>query len=208
MNLDRIETLLHWAGGLLAYAALAVIFYGIWRGTRRPSGRTSGRAAGWLRSALFYFLATTAFLAFSIIFWKPLPLDLPAWARLVLLVLGSLLYFPGVAFLLWARLVLGKMYFVSTSFGAQLYADHRLVTSGPFAIVRNPMYLGLVVAAFGSLLLYHTWTTLAYAFFAPFVLRRARREELALAAEFGEQWQAYCHRVPAFLPRFGKQEKQ
>jgi protein-S-isoprenylcysteine O-methyltransferase Ste14 len=63
------------------------------------------------------------------------------------------------------------------------------------------MYLGLVVAALGSLFLYHTWTTLAYAIFAPFVLLRARREELALAAEFEQEWNDYCRRVPAFVPR-------
>jgi protein-S-isoprenylcysteine O-methyltransferase Ste14 len=97
------------------------------------------------------------------------------------------------------------MYFVSTSFGAQLYADHQLVTRGPFALVRHPMYLGLISAALGSLLLYQTWTALAYALFAPFVLLRARREELALSAEFGEQWREYCRRVPAFFPRLGRQ---
>jgi protein-S-isoprenylcysteine O-methyltransferase Ste14 len=205
--MEFAETLLRWLGGVLAYTALAVVFYGIWRGTRRPAGRTSGRAAGWLHSALFYFLATAGFLGFSIVFWKPLPLDLSPGLQLVLLIIGSLVYFPGIAFLLWARLVLGKMYFVSTSFGAQLYADHKLITSGPFAIVRHPMYLGLVAAALGSLMLYQTWTTLAFALFAPFVLRRARREEAALAAEFGEQWQEYCRRVPAFIPHLKGRNK-
>jgi protein-S-isoprenylcysteine O-methyltransferase Ste14 len=93
------------------------------------------------------------------------------------------------------------MYFVSTGFGAQLFSDHQLVTGGPFAIVRHPMYVGLITAAFGSLLIYQTWTTLAFAVFALFLLLRARREEQALAAEFGEQWQDYCRRVPAFIPR-------
>jgi protein-S-isoprenylcysteine O-methyltransferase Ste14 len=93
------------------------------------------------------------------------------------------------------------MYFVSTSFGAQFFADHRLVTCGPFAIVRHPMYICLIAAALGGLFLYHTWTTLAFAVFAPFVYLRSRREELPLATEFGEGWQAYCQRVPAFLPR-------
>lgn len=201
MSLGPVGNLLRWAGGWLAYTALAIVFFGIWRGTRRPSGRTSGRAAGWLRSALFYLLATTGFLGLSICFWKPLPLDLLPGGRLACFAAGVLMYFPGMALLLWARLVLGKMYFVSTSFGAQLYADHQLVTRGPFAILRHPMYLGLIAAALGSLLLYQTWTALAYAVCTPFVLLRARREEAALAAEFGEQWQAYCRRVPAFLPR-------
>jgi len=208
VNLEFAETLLRRAGGLLAFFALAVVFYGIWRGTRHPSGRTSGRVAGWLRSALFYFLATAGFVGISVGFWKPLPLALLPRVHLALLVAGSVIYFSGMAFLLWARLVLGKMYFVSTSFGAQLYADHKLVTNGPFAIVRHPMYLGLIAAALGSLLLYRTWTALAYALFAPFVLMRARREELALSAEFGEEWRVYCRRVPAFLPRFRRESTE
>jgi protein-S-isoprenylcysteine O-methyltransferase Ste14 len=206
MSLALSETLLRWFGGLLAYITLAVLFYGIWRGTRNPSGRTSGRAAVWLRSALFYFLATAGFVGISVGFWKPIPLDLLPGVRLILLITGSVLYFPGITFVLWGRLALGRMYFVSTSFGAQLYADHRLIIRGPFAIVRHPMYFGLVVAALGSLFLYHTWTTLAFAVFAPFVLRRAKREELVLAAEFGEQWREYCRTVPAFIPRLWKRK--
>jgi protein-S-isoprenylcysteine O-methyltransferase Ste14 len=200
MNLQTVEHILRLAAGILAYLSLAVVFYGIWRGTWRPSGRTSGRAAGWLRSAVFYLIATAGFVGLSILGWKSIPMKPGPGIQLILLITGSLLYFPGMLFLLWARLVLGKMYFVSTSFGAQLYADHKLVTSGPFAVVRHPMYLGLVTAALGSLLLFQMWTTLAYALFAPFVLRRARREEAALAAEFGKKWQEYSQRVPSFLP--------
>jgi protein-S-isoprenylcysteine O-methyltransferase Ste14 len=66
------------------------------------------------------------------------------------------------------------------------------------------MYLGLIAAALGSLLIYQTWTTVLFAFFAPFLLRRARREEQALSTEFGELWQTYCRRVPAILPHLRK----
>ncbi len=204
MTLKMIETLLRWSGGLMAWTTLGVVLYGIWRGTRRPAGRTSGPAAGWLRSSLFYLLATALFLAFSSVFWKPLPWTFSPAVRALALAAGALTYFPGLAFVLWGRLALGRMYFVSTSFGAQLYADHQLVTRGPFAIVRHPMYLGLIAAAAGGLLLYQTWTTVAFAVFAPSILFRARREEQALAAEFGEEWQAYAARVPMFLPRWKK----
>ena len=197
-----IEPIFHLAGGVLAYTILGIVFYGIWRGTRHPAGRTSGKASGWLRSAIFYILAGSCFLCISVYFWIPLPLNLSSKFHLILLIAGTALYFPSLALLLWARLVLGKMYFVSTSFGAQLYADHKLVTHGPYAYIRHPMYVSLVIAALGSLMLYHTWTTLAYALFAPFVLLRARREEMALSVELGEEWQAYCRRVPAFLPKF------
>ena len=119
-----------------------------------------------------------------------------------MLVFGTLLYFTGLAFLLWGRLVLGKNYFVSTGFSAQLFEGHELVTRGPFAIVRHPMYFGMFIMALGSLLLHHTWTTVYFACFAPLMILRARREELVLAEEFGEKWQDYCRKVPAFLPHF------
>jgi protein-S-isoprenylcysteine O-methyltransferase Ste14 len=195
-----LETILRQAGGILAFLSLAVVLYGIWQGARRPTGRTSGRMASWLHSPFFYFLATAAFLGISIAFWKPIPLFLKPDVHLAVIISGSIIFFPGIILLLWARMRLGKMYFVSTSFGAQLYADHRLITHGPYAIVRHPMYLGLILSALGSLQLYQTWTTLAYAVLAALIMLRARREEQALAAEFGEAWQEYCRHVPAFFP--------
>ena len=191
----------------MAWTTLGIILHGIWRGTRHHAGIISGKAPGWQRSSLFYLLATTIFLAFSIIFWKPLSLTFSPGVRTLVLAAGGLTYFPGLAFILWGRLALGRMYFVSTSFGAQLFTDHHLVTHGLFAIVRHPMYLGLIAAAIGSLLLYQTWTTVAFTIFAPFLLFRAYREERALAAEFGEEWQAYAAHVPMFLPGWKIKEK-
>jgi len=120
--------------------------------------------------------------------------------RVLMLVLGISLYFPGLALVLWGRLTLGKMYNVSSALAAQLYIDHQLIIDGPFAYVRHPMYLGVLMAAFGGLLIYRTWTLvfLAVAFLGLVV--RARREEQGLAAEFGEQWEEYCERVPAWIP--------
>lgn len=199
MSPISVESVVYWIGGLAAFAMLGILLAGIWRGARRPSGRTTGRAAGWLRSPVFYLFSTALFAGVSVALWRPLPLMLSTPAHSWILALGALAYFPGMAFILWGRLALGNMYFVSTVFGAQLYADHQLVTHRPFAIVRHPMYLGLIAAAFGGLLIYRTWTTAIYACFAPLLLR-ARREEQALAAKFGEQWQAYHRRVPALLP--------
>jgi len=200
VSLEIVDTILHWAGGLLAYTTLGIVLYGVWRGTQRQAGRTTGRTGAWLRSLWFYLVSSALFFGICYFGWIPLPWTVSPQIRAGMLVAGSLLYFPGMSFVLWGRLVLGKNYFVSTGFGAQLFAGHQLVTSGPFAIVRHPMYTGLILAALGSLLIYPTWTTLMFACFAPMITIRARREETALAAEFGEQWQEYCKRVPAFLP--------
>jgi hypothetical protein len=103
--------------------------------------------------------------------------------------------------IVWGRVALGRMYNVSSTLGTRLYAHHELVTTGPFALVRHPMYLGALIAGLGSVLLYRTWATvLVLAHGAVFVVR-AGKEEQTLAAEFGPTWAAYCQRVPGWLPR-------
>ena len=201
MNLEWVNHLIHWLGGLYAYAILTFLLASIWRGTRRPPGQASGRFAWWLRSLLFYIVATLLFIGAGLLLWQPLPLEQTPEIHAATLAAGALLYFPGLTIVLWGRLALGKMYFVSTSQGAQLFAGHELVTSGPYAVVRHPMYLGLILAALGGLLIYQTWTMVVFSLLAPFVLLRTRREESVLAVTFGKQWQDYCSRVPAFLPR-------
>ena len=201
MNLAWIDTLIRWLGGVIAYVTLVVVLAGIWRGMGRSVGAATGKHAGWLRSLPFYLLATLLFLGGGLLLWSSLPFEFSATTRSIVLVAGALLYFPGLLLVLWGRLALGKMYFVSTSQAVQLFANHELVTRGPFAIVRHPMYLGLVLAALGGLLLYQTWAMLVFSLLVPFVLRRARREEKLLATAFGKQWRDYCDRVPAFLPR-------
>ena len=200
-----LEHVIQWLGGLLAYAALAVVLFGVWRGTQQQAGRTVGLSGGWLRSWWFYLASSVVFFGVAYLGWRPLPLTFPASIQVALLIVGSLLYFPGMLFLLWARLTLGKNYFVSTGFGAQLFKGHQLITGGPYAIVRHPMYAGLILAAIGALLIYMTWTTVYFALFAPLTLVRAWREETALAAEFGEQWKGYCRQVPMLIPHLRKE---
>jgi len=201
MTLELVDRIVRVAGGLLAYTTLAVLFYGIWRGIKRQEGRTTGHTGVWLRSPWFYLITSALFFGVCYFGWETLPLTVSQSTRLWMLALGSLLYFPGMSLVLWARFTLGDNYFPSTGLGVQLFAGHQLVTNGPFAILRHPMYAGLILAAPGSLLIYMTWTTLFLACFAPLITIRAYREEIALAAEFGVQWQAYCRRVPKWIPR-------
>jgi len=201
MSLETAEEIVRWTGRWLAVLMLALIFAGIWQGTRQPVGKTTGSSPGLLRSPLFYGVTSAVFFGVCFLLWRPLPLDLtPVW-RWTALILGSLLYFPGMAFILWARLALGKMYFVSTGRGAQLFAGHRLVTHGPFAFVRHPIYLGLTVAAVGGLFLFQTWTLVIFLLIPLGLVRRAKVEERVLAAAFGPEWLDYCRRVPAWFPR-------
>lgn len=202
MDLDDAERWVRRAGAGAAVVSLATVYEGLWRSLRRPRGRASGHAPKAFRSAAFYLVASGVFFGSLYRLWRPLRLELPRPARAGALALGVLLYFPGLALALWGRLALGPMYGVSTAAGAQLYADHRLVERGPYALIRHPIYLGLQLVALGALLIYRTWAALLLAVGFQGLRLRAHREEEALAAEFGEQWEEYRRRVSGWVPRW------
>jgi len=201
MNLATVVFFMQLLGAFLAYFTLAMVLYGLWQGTRRQVGRVTGKMGNFMRSPWFYLITSLIYFGICYLCWIPLPPLIFSPLRPWMATLGALLYFPGMGFVLWGRLALGNHYFVSTGFGAQVFAGQRLVTGGPYAIVRHPMYTGLMLAALGSVLLYATWTTVLFAIFAPFITRRAQREEVVLSAEFGGEWREYCRRVPKFFPR-------
>lgn len=200
MSLSNIEIGIHWLGGLSLLLTLATLLFGIFRGLRRPPHRISGRFSGWLRSPLFYILASVGYFGIIFLLWKPLPILFSPTGRSFLLIVGSILFFPGIFLAVWGRLALGKDYFVSTSQAGQLFSGQHLVKRGPYGFVRHPMYFGLILVGLGGLLLYQNWAFLFVALgFFGFGFR-ARREEQVLAVEFGQEWVDYCHFVPRMLP--------
>jgi protein-S-isoprenylcysteine O-methyltransferase Ste14 len=88
------------------------------------------------------------------------------------------------------------------SLTARTLEGHELVTSGPYASVRHPIYsamLGLLVA---TTVVVGTPVSLAASIpiFVIGTLTRVRREERLLAAAFGDQWMEYAARTPALVP--------
>jgi len=77
----------------------------------------------------------------------------------------------------------------------------RLVTSGPFAFCRNPMYLGHVIFLAGLALSLRSWLGAAIALGTAVWLQfRVRRDERRLAERFGEPYMQYCCRVKRWIP--------
>jgi len=202
--LDTVDQWMRWIGAADTLVTLAVVLLGLARSLTRPRGRAIGRANQMLRAPT-YVVISIGYFGLWYLLWKPIPIGLSPAARIVALALGGLLLFPSLGLVLWGRLVLGTMYNVSSALGAQLYADQQLITHGPYAIVRNPMYVGIIAATLGGLLIYRTWSLVfALTFFG--LVIRARREEQVLAAEFGQQWADYCQQVPGWIPHFWKRE--
>ena len=87
----------------------------------------------------------------------------------------------------------------------KLYAAqrrHALATTGIYAYVRHPQYVGFVLVMFGFLLQWPTLLTLAMFPVLVFMYTRlARIEERESLAEFGPDYVRYMHDVPGFIPR-------
>jgi protein-S-isoprenylcysteine O-methyltransferase Ste14 len=86
----------------------------------------------------------------------------------------------------------------------ELYAAQRarrLATSGAYARVRHPQYIGFLLIMTGFLLQWPTLVTLAmYPVLVYMYARLARKEEAEMLAQFGDEYRRYMARVPAFIP--------
>jgi protein-S-isoprenylcysteine O-methyltransferase Ste14 len=85
---------------------------------------------------------------------------------------------------------------------APLEATSRLIESGPYAMVRNPMYLAAALFFLGQAILMDSGILLIYSSLMIFAyhLGVIWLEEPALARRFGARYAAYCARVPRWLP--------
>lgn len=91
------------------------------------------------------------------------------------------------------------------SLKARLRHQHRLVTDGPYARVRHPLYLAffLLTAGTGIALSTPLGMLLALPLSLTGAFIRLRAEDRMLQASFGEEFKEYAQRVPALIPRFG-----
>lgn len=104
----------------------------------------------------------------------------------------------GAAFAWWARVHLGKLWSASLT----RKAGHHVVDTGPYAIVRHPIYTGLILAGMATFAIRATpLCGLGLLLFVIGYHIKAREEERFLSAELGEQaYASYRARVPMLIP--------
>ena len=103
----------------------------------------------------------------------------------------------GLLFGVWARHHLGSNW----SQAVTIKEGHELVTSGPYAVVRHPIYAGLLTAFVGCAVARGEWRGLvAVGLVFIVLLRKLSLEEKWMAAHFGASYEAYTRRVAALVP--------
>ena len=126
-------------------------------------------------------------LPFVVAYVQPFAIDLDQGVRLA-----------GLAFAAWAMWSLGRSYGIRMD----VFEGHSLKTDGPYALVRHPMYLGIVLFHLGASLALESPLLLAATalIVAPFTAIRIGAEERVLRDAFGERYLRYAERVPALIP--------
>jgi len=111
---------------------------------------------------------------------------------------GLALDFAGVAFAIWARVVLGRNW---SGMVMTVKIGHELVQTGPYAIVRHPIYTGLILAMLGTALTLGTLASyLGVAAGLAAIIIRVNVEETLMSAQFRELHQAYRQRTKKLIP--------
>lgn len=132
--------------------------------------------------------------------WIPL-FKVSSQTKLILEILGLIIYIAGLVFALWARNTLGKYWGISTSQQVKLLDDHQIVQTGPYAFVRHPMYFGAWTFFLGLTMIYPVWAV--FILFVSSLMAftgRARREESVLQERFGEDWIKYRQHTKFLIP--------
>jgi len=121
---------------------------------------------------------------------------------------GGGLYLFAVALRYRAFDHLGRHWAVHVDRGTD--SSNQLVRTGPYRLIRHPLYVGACLECLAVPLLLNSFWSLLFAavVFCPLEVLRARFEEGFLFAAFGEAYRDYARDVPGFLPRLGRRGKR
>jgi protein-S-isoprenylcysteine O-methyltransferase Ste14 len=167
---------------------------------KAPASPVSKRDARTRRDGLLRFLVRSTAIPALLYVFTPLLQPLAFGAPAVLRWLGGALAAVGTVLFARTHRALGKEW--STTL--EIREGHRLVSDGPYGVVRHPMYSALFLVAIGLGLLSANWLVLIARPLALVALAAVRvpSEERMLREHFGGVWDRYRERTGAWIPRF------
>lgn len=113
-----------------------------------------------------------------------------------LAILGVVLCGLGIGFAIWARTYLGRNWGMPMSRKEQ----PDLVTTGPYAYVRHPIYTGIILAMLGSAIGETLFWLIPLVFGSAYFIYSAKAEEKNMVQEFPDQYPAYQQRTKMLIP--------
>ncbi|MFN0157510.1 MAG: methyltransferase family protein [Bacteroidota bacterium] len=116
----------------------------------------------------------------------------------VVTIIGLVILVSGVAFRVWSIRTLGR-FFTST---VQVQNSHKVISTGPYALVRHPSYLGALTAMVGSAVFMNAFVAAIITVVGMLIAYRLRiaAEEQTLASALGEEYKVYMQKTPRLIP--------
>lgn len=114
----------------------------------------------------------------------------------ILMIIGLIMYVLGLVLAVWGRNTMKQSWGVP---GEHAEKQNKLVTKGPFAFSRNPIYLGFLLLYFGYAAAILSWLIILRIPLAMYFYRSAKKEEINLEKMFGKDYVEYKKRVPLFI---------
>ncbi len=184
---------------LWIFTALGILFFAsLIRALLKRTPETGGRRDGKSRFGIILQSVSFFFVGFGGVQTSLPLLSAPAiaGAGAVLLLMGGTLYL-----FVASSTALGKNW----SFEARMRTDHQLIRTGPYARVRHPIYLGMLLFLLGLAVALGHWLQLVIALpvFLVGTSIRTRLEDRLLEQQFGADFDDYARTTPALIPKLG-----
>jgi protein-S-isoprenylcysteine O-methyltransferase Ste14 len=130
-------------------------------------------------------------------FYLRLDRAIAAAAEAALAVAGTLLTLAGTGLMVWGKLRLGRWFCATFA----VKRGHQLVTDGPYAVTRHPIYTGLLGSVYGLALTFDSALTLALAaMLSATLFVHTVHEEALFVEHFGTAYRDYRCQVPRLVP--------
>lgn len=187
----RVSTAVTIGSWVVFWGLLGLRYFAAERARRRQGDASRRRGdSRSLGGMLLEAIAFAAILGFRRGASEPAP-EVLLWCGAVLAPLAALVA-------VYAAYSLGREFRIQ----AVVTEDHRLVSSGPYRVVRHPIYASLLALLLATGILITQWAALAVAVVVFLVGTeiRVRAEDALLAARFGEEFDAYRARTAAYIP--------
>jgi protein-S-isoprenylcysteine O-methyltransferase Ste14 len=111
--------------------------------------------------------------------------------------IGAAVTVVGLLFAIWARQHLGSNW----SQAVTVKQDHELITSGPYALVRHPIYTGILTGFLGTAIaLSQMRGVIGFVLIFLVLWSKLRKEEEWMRSQFGEAYATYAHKTAALVP--------
>jgi protein-S-isoprenylcysteine O-methyltransferase Ste14 len=111
--------------------------------------------------------------------------------------LGAAVTIAGLLFAVWARVHLGRNWSRSVT----IKQDHELIVTGPYALVRHPIYTGILAGFLGmAIAIAQVRGLIVFVLILLAFWMKLRMEEQWMRSQFGEEYAAYAHQTAALVP--------